>query len=445
MAQKPRFCYDQGMKSKLAVLQIGALACSLSPPAAAAEKVNGKEPVAVLRLEKGKGFIDDPFALSPDGKTLYYVATDGATFAELRAAAVTQGGSGSPGSPGSIKDTAQVGGLPLSVSRLVLLPGPGGADRVLVISRDPENERESAVVYAFGPKAPAALPGKVGPAGAIALGQVGAAPAVVAVSQPGRGQGGDLRISAHAVAAQGLRPLSARSYRVRAEDGGLTLAGAPAQPLYFVDGYLGLVARQAGAFDKKSDVRQPDRLVLFDTLGGKVRQAAPIADPTATAELGQLRGRYPGESIFVTFDAERAQLSLVGAPAGDIAAHGQRRALKMARPLAQYDGATLRYQLLGDKGILVSLTVDPVNEAAVARKKRDPDFIDFCYFPLAGAGGDGGCPLSLPGNERPSAWQVASSGRLAVLRKHKGFSRGGTDLEIYDLDLDRAGAREAAK
>lgn len=436
MAQNPRFCYDQGMKS-FTVLQIGALACSLAPASAAAgEKSQGQEPVAVLRLEKGKGFIDDPFALSPDGKTLYYVATDGATFAELRAAAIAQG---------AVKDTVQVGGLPLSVSRLVLLPGAGGVavDRILVISRDPESERESAVVYALGGQKPAALPGKAGPAGAITLGQVGAAPAVVAVSRPGPGQGGELRISAHAVSAQGLRPLSAKSYRVRPEDGGLTLAGAPAQPLYFVDGYLGLVARQAGAFDKKSDVRQPDRLVLFDVLGGKVRQAAPIADPTATAELGQLRERHPGESVFVTFDAERAQLSLVGAgvPAGDIAAHGQRRALKMARPLTQYDGATLRYQLLGDKGMLVSLTVDPVNEAAVARKKRDPDIIDFCYFPLAGEGG--GCPLSLPGNERPSAWQVAGSGRLAVLRKHRGFSRGGTDLEIYDLDLPIA--REAAK
>jgi hypothetical protein len=42
--------------------------------------------------------------------------------------------------------------------------------------------------------------------------------------------------------------------------------------------------------------------------------------------------------------------------------------------------------------------------------------------------------LSLPGHKRPSAWVVTDTGRLAILRKHKNFPRGGTQIEVYDVN-----------
>ena len=38
----------------------------------------------------------------------------------------------------------------------------------------------------------------------------------------------------------------------------------------------------------------------------------------------------------------------------------------------------------------------------------------------------------LPQNDREFTWAVAG-GRWAVLRKHKGYGRGGPELELYDL------------
>ena len=38
----------------------------------------------------------------------------------------------------------------------------------------------------------------------------------------------------------------------------------------------------------------------------------------------------------------------------------------------------------------------------------------------------------LDGKRRPSTW-VMGPGEIAVLRKHKGFARGGTDLEVLAL------------
>ena len=40
--------------------------------------------------------------------------------------------------------------------------------------------------------------------------------------------------------------------------------------------------------------------------------------------------------------------------------------------------------------------------------------------------------LRVPGEGRPSAWHQAG-GRAAVLRKGKGFDRGGVALDVYDL------------
>ena len=79
---------------------------------------------------------------------------------------------------------------------------------------------------------------------------------------------------------------------------------------------------------------------------------------------------------------------------------------------------------------------------AVAARRTDPDTLDLCSVELTAAGaGPVQRLLMLPGNQRPSSWTVTSGGRLALLRKHKGFSRGGTEVEIYDLDLPPASGK----
>jgi hypothetical protein len=80
--------------------------------------------------------------------------------------------------------------------------------------------------------------------------------------------------------------------------------------------------------------------------------------------------------------------------------------------------------------------VDPVNEDAVAAKRTDPDEIDLCTVDLSGdKPGPAQRKLTLLAGKRPFGWVVSPSGRLVFLRKHKGFSRGGTEAEVYDLAL----------
>jgi hypothetical protein len=95
-----------------------------------------------------------------------------------------------------------------------------------------------------------------------------------------------------------------------------------------------------------------------------------------------------------------------------------------------YDPKSLQQQVGRDGKLYFSLTIDPVNPAAVAAKKADPVHIDLYVFDPAS--GQTERLARLPQNDREYTWSVAG-GRWAVLRKHKGYGRGGPELELYDL------------
>ncbi|MCS6915656.1 MAG: hypothetical protein RMK29_12605 [Myxococcales bacterium] len=364
------------------------------------------QPVATLR--PARGFIDDAFLLSPDGDTLYFVVTDGATFAELRAAAWA--GQGAP------SDRLIADGLPVTTTGLLLLSG----DRILVVASDPEGGRKTGHVYALSKPAPGAV--RVGPATDIVLSTVRGAPALMVVTIPDGGQG-EHRFQA--IDAATLRTLADRRYR--SEVGGLRAGAALVRPLFWIDHYQTLVGKLPGDYDRKNDIRQPDRLALLETLSGRIRSTLPIQDPAGLAEGAQLFAGHPGQSLFVAHDPEGGRLELVRFADGQVI----RRVLRMPRPLSFYDPATLRYQALGADRLLVSLTVDPVHEAAVRQRRRDADIIDLCLVDVQDAAVR--CVGEIPGKERPTNW-TAVPGTLALLRKHRGFSRGGTELEVYRLD-----------
>ena len=76
--------------------------------------------------------------------------------------------------------------------------------------------------------------------------------------------------------------------------------------------------------------------------------------------------------------------------------------------------------------------MDPVNPDALAKKVADPEAIDL--YRVESTGGKAVKLARIPKGDRGFVWQAATN-RWAVLRKHKGFDRGGAILEIYDLIL----------
>jgi hypothetical protein len=438
---------------------------------------------AVAVVIPDRGFVDDAFALSSNGSLLYYVNTDGASWATLRAVGLRPDARSAPKTPAgppaqaapdgfpplrtatagpSAKAPAPaaalpashaaepavalapgqsidlLSGLPLTITRVVLLP----EDRVLLVMRDLDTAGVvRGMVYSLRSRTAVPVSGAsadgIGPASDIVVtGSVtGAEPLILAVDFP-TDHRAEYRLQTFNAAT--LKPLFQHKLPIRERDGRIVTAQGSAMPLYFIDDYQTLVAKHDGFYDKKKDIRQPDFLALLDALTGKVRRSFTISDPAGLLELTRLHKDHSA-SAFPLYDAETQKLELFASAAHlgpePTAAAETRSELRLARPTGQYDGATLRYELPRRDRLLFSLTVDPVNEQAIAQHRTDPNDIDLYVVDLKGTAAARKL-LTLPGHKRPSDWTATSSGRLALLRKHKNFPRGGTQIEVYDLDLD---------
>lgn len=374
---------------------LASVAVWVAAPALAAD------PVKIETVHAEKGFIDDPIALTADGKAVAYILTDGATFAELRIAGV--GGKEAP---------ATMPYPSITPERMDFLDG----ERLLVVERNPETRLARAQV--FTRKGPAK--DKLGPADDIVLATVAGTPAIVTYVRSVKG-----KAVTHTLTAYKRADLKQVSRRVLAEgaDGRVTVAGVPMKLLFFEENYTQMIGQKEGVYDAKHDIRKPDLEATVDVFAGKLTGEREIKDLVKFAELAKLRANHQNESDFLQFSDDLKQLLLVDR---DDATN----AVTTPRPQGKYDPQTLRYQPTGERELVFSLTVDPVNPEAVAAKKADKDWIDLYRLDTkTRALTDLG---RIDGNKRPSKWRL-SGARIAVIRGHKGFGRGGAEMDLFDV------------
>jgi hypothetical protein len=390
-------------------------AATLGAPAWTRADAGAGEPLRLERYHADGLFIDDPFALSSDGKRVAWVATDGASRSEVRLATV-----GSNTSPAAFPFDG------ITPERVEFVDG----ERVLVVDRSADTGFARARV--FGPGGPDKM--RFGPASGIALATVAGVPAIVTWTK--LGAKGSTRHEFVAYRRDTLKPFARKTL---VENGGrIAFGDAICKPLVLEDGYTTLVAQKEGAYDKARDIRNPDVEAQLDVFSGKPLEEREIKDVVAWAQLLPARQKHPNERRFPRFTDDLQQLELV---------EGDRIVpLTTPRPLHKYDPQTLAWQDHGADGMTLSLTIDPVNRDAVRAQKADQDWLDVyrvdvkthALTPIA----------RLDGGKRPTGWRLGGT-RLAVLRKHKGFGRGGTDLEVWELAptaarTGSAGAGEAS-
>jgi hypothetical protein len=346
-------------------------------------------------------FIDDGFALTPAGDRLAFVRANGADKADLEVVALPSGERVGRFSIAAFSHAAE---------RVLFLPDGG---RLLVIARAPGGTGRVAQLYDVSGRV---IGHRIGPATEIALATVDAAPVIATLTV----RGGSYSLSY--VHADGKR-LGGRTLQSD-RDGLLKLEGG-LKPLYFTRDLLALFAQKKGEYDKKGDVRRPDRSILYDLLHGKVTTEEEIGDVVEFVRVQQLRAKHPNVGAFVEPTEDLHAIEL-------ITAAGKRLPLRTERPFAKYEPKSLAQQEGPEPGVVyASLTVDPVNPEAVRNQKAEPDVFDLYRVDA----NSGACTRALVGplaKGRPLAW-VAAGGRVAILHKHKGFDRGGTDLEVYDL------------
>jgi hypothetical protein len=346
-------------------------------------------------LKPSDAFVDDAFALRGDGKALAWIATDGAALATLH--------------------LSELGGSDVKIDRAPttaiavrwLTP-----TRVLVVWREPESQ----ALYAQSWTAAGADKERLGPAELIDLTTVDGKPAVVAYARIDKGKSVEHIFTGFH--ADSLKPLPKKLLR-EDKSGMVQIPSGAFHPLWVEHGLTGLVVKREGQFDKARDMKRPDRLARYDVFSGKLEHEEEIGDLLAFVHINADHSKHPGEDRFAHVSEDHARLLVVDG--------ASEREIKLPKVFSMYEPSSLRWQPLEGK-LALSLTIDPMNPPALARKHADPAMLD-----LFVVDGTQVTPrFQLDTGDRPAAWQLVDK-RVVVLRKSKGFDRGGVQLEIYDL------------
>ena len=368
------------------------------------------EPRHVLKPPAGEGYFDDVFAIDADGKRIALIRTDAATFSKLE---IFEVASGKP-----------LGGfaLPsegLSPVDIELLAGNAG---VVIVGR--EKSDDLAPLYAFRFDGAGKPAGKVGPATAFGrppADGTGRARLLVAFTRKLGTKGAEATFTVAPYDGTSMTP--AGKPRVHKVDVSGELKPPGVRYIGFYDGYTRVLSERPGDYDKKADVRQQSKMAIIDAISGKVEKEGPIADIVGWAQTGQLRQQHLGRSVFVELNEDGSGVDVVDAM-------GKKQPATLAVPFHMYDPKSLRVEEGPTPGQLTfGIAVDPVNKDAVARQKADLPMFDVYSADVAGGTAKLRGRVFTP---RPVTWR--SRGEvLVVLKRWKSFSRGGDELQVYDL------------
>jgi hypothetical protein len=379
-----------------------AVALALGARARAAPAPRPLEPRRVIR--PGEGLFADAFALDGKGQRLAVVRGDGVSFAKLETIDVASGATLS-----SVDLPPRLAALTGALERLELVPGGKG----VVLVAGASGAQTAWLVDGAGRVA-----GPVGPAAAFGFPR--RAPLVVALDREQQ-RGGQVAYTVTPFQLATLAPAGKpRVYRTAA--GGDLESPAPSPPfrlLGFFDGYARALGERPGP-----------RLAVLDTLGGKLGDEAPIADELAWAEAARQRADHPDRLRF-------AALNQAGDGVDVVDAMGKRQPAQLAVAFGLYDPRSLRDQEGPEAGALYfSLAVDPVNPAAVKRRKPDMPMLDIYAAPAADKAAAPPKPVTrLVAHlftPRAVSWRAGYE-KLVVLKRVKHPARAGDELQIYDI------------
>jgi hypothetical protein len=414
------------MRAPLRGLSLLALASFLLAPAAHAQAPGEAPPPpvpggpaarAVFTIKAEKGFIDDPFAVSTQAQALAVLLTDAASFARIDLIDLKTG---------KPRRTVELGDPQRLFERIYFADDRGG---LVLISRDAGSGRRSAQY--FDDKGKAA--GLLGPMAELGVSKRGGEPSLIAVARASGAAGDTFTVSRHRLAGLG-RLGKARSLVIKNGE----VQQPPLKAASWLDSNSMLVGLAPGGYDKARDLRVPDQSAVYDVLTGALLTKTDVGDVVAWAAAAELRRKFPGRGLFAIVSPDTRLFELVDW-------QGRRGPLELPVPLRYYDPTTLvELEDPATPSLFFSLAIDPLHPEALARRKKDPSYLDL-YWARPAAAKAGAAPnreplaptvtrlLRAPIDDRPTSW-AAAGGHAAVLRKHKNFSRGGALLELYQLE-----------
>jgi len=364
------------------------------------------KPTFVLKPEKG--FIDDPLAIDGASARLALLRTDSASFALVEIVDLNTGKT----------RRAFAAGNPQQLFDRVLFAG-GDDLGIVLLTRDSVTSRRSAQY--FGPDGRPM--GMVGPVTDFGTTTREGVPYLVSWDRR-TAASGQTTYTVAQYKLEGLAKVGKPRAYVINKDG--TLAQPALKIVTWQDGYAQIVGERPGAYDKKKDARQPSKAAVLDALGGEIVSEAEIGDVLGWTVASQMRRTRLNRTLLPVITDEQDGIQVIDAV-------GHRTPLKLGTPVQNYERKSLLEQEdPAGKALFFSLSLDPLNPDALGRKKADKPYLDLYRVPMEGKAPESTRVLRVGLDERPVTWVVG--GRyVALLRKHKSFSRGGNEIEGYLL------------
>lgn len=389
----------------LLAISAGSASAQLPPPPGVPAPVPPRPAVAPLvgatemvKLTTPTGFIDDVVA-AEDGR-LAYVVADTASKAELHVYTHAS-------KQDVVVDLTAVTLHPVALTLV--------GQRAFVVGRTEDGNQIAALVElaAKGKKPAGAVVYKLGPANAITV-ITRDGKQRVALHKATTSNGGT-RHQVEVVAIEtGRRVGVAKPFELDSADKNAKL---DLKINHWSDGMTRAYGIKAGEWDRKEDARAPDVEVTYDLVSGKLLEKKKIEDLFEQRKRFQAMTEGGKRLDFVRLDNKGLELWRAG----------RGKKIELDQPLTNYDTKSMQGIVGADGSAWIILKMDPVNQAAVERKKADPEYLD--VFRVSADGKGVRKARVFAGGTRHRFGVVGD--RFWLIERNNGFERGGRSLALY--------------
>jgi hypothetical protein len=202
-------------------------------------------------------------------------------------------------------------------------------------------------------------------------------------------------------------------------DAGGTIAGSEGTTfLGFTNSHLAAMVERPGAYNRKTDVREPPAFALYDVKTAKVGPGKMPPKLENFLDYVRKRSEKPDQTaVIVLAEGQKGDYELVG-PGEKV------RPINLTVPTQDYDGTTLQQRQVGGK-IVFSLVADRPGRKG-DMKETGRYALDFFSLDPAGAKVTVLGEIALP-DSQPTPWS-AGGNKIAVARK---AADGNLEIGIY--------------
>ncbi|MCP4448310.1 MAG: hypothetical protein GY811_23665 [Myxococcales bacterium] len=193
---------------------------------------------------------------------------------------------------------------------------------------------------------------------------------------------------------------------------------------YWAKDFTVAVGIKGGVWDRKEDQRSPDFEGWYDMTTATFSKRLPIKDIVKHRERMERLAKYAKHSRDIVV---RHDLSGI-----DLVKNGEFHELALAEPFHHYDHTSLVTQHSSSGSLFFTLTIDPVHPDAAAKRRAVKPWMDLYEYMPQSKKAVRRARL-LPPKGRRHTWRATST-HWALVPRHVGFDRGGTQLLLYVLD-----------